>query len=94
MVRTSVVLQTVTRTTLVVRNGQLLLETESGNVISTLDYVVADNDTLFRNSKTGVTEVRGVKTINETPLHLFVGTREEYQALPEEQKRNLFRNNH
>lgn len=75
---------------LVVRNGQLQLETESGNVISTLDYVVADNDTLFRNSKTGVTEVRGVKTINETPLHMFVGTREEYQALPEEQKRNLF----
>lgn len=75
---------------LVVKNGKLQLVTESGAVISNIDYLKTDEDTLCRNSSTGVASVRGVKTINGTSLRLFVGTKAEYDALTDAQKKNLF----
>lgn len=75
--------------TLVVKDGKLQLVTESGNVISKVDYLTADNDTLHRDSN-GVAKVYGVRTINDTPLHLFVGTKAEYDTLTDVQKNNLF----
>ena len=76
--------------TLVIRDGKLQLVTESGNILSSLDYIISDEDTITRNTKTGVASVRGVKTINDTSLRLFVGTTDEYNALTDEQKQNLF----
>ena len=74
---------------LVVANGKLQLVTESGAVLSSVDYVVSDESTLYRNSATGATQVRGVNTINtNSPLRFFVGTRAEYDALPN--KDNVF----
>lgn len=75
---------------LTIVDGELRLVTESGNVISKLDYLLPDNDTITRNTSNGVTSVRGIKTINEESLRLFVGTREEYDALTDVQKNNLF----
>lgn len=74
-----------------VRNGKLELVTENGNIVSKVNYIEADGDTITCDSSTGVASVRGVKTIGDTSLHLFVGTTEEYNALTEEQKTdNLF----
>lgn len=75
---------------LAVNDGKLQLVTESGRVISTLDYLSVDNDTLYRNPSTGATSVLGVKTIGGDSLRLFVGTKAEYDALTDEQKANLF----
>lgn len=74
---------------LVVDNGKLQLVTESGAVISSIDHLVADNDTLTSDSK-GRASVRGIKTITDTTLRLFVGTKAEYEALTDAQKSNLF----
>lgn len=75
---------------LVVSNGKLQLMTESGNVISNVDYLSADGDTIYRNPSNGKASVLGMKTINDKHLRLFVGTKGEYNALTESQKRNLF----
>lgn len=75
---------------LVVKNGKLQLVTESGNVISNIEYSKVDNNTLYRNSNTGEMTVKGIRTIDGSSLRIFVGTEEEYQTLTEEQKRNLF----
>ena len=73
-----------------VKDGKLQLVTESGNVISNIDYLLPDEKTITRNSSTGVASVRGINTINDSLLRLFVGTTEEYNALTEEQKLDLF----
>ena len=75
---------------LVVKNGKLQLVTESGNVISNIDYTTVDNNTLYRSSSTGEMTVKGIRTINGSSLRIFVGTEAEYQNLTEEQRRNLF----
>ena len=74
---------------LVVDNGKLQLVTESGAVISSIDHLVADNDTLTSDAK-GRTSVRGIKTVTDTTLRLFVGTKVEYESLTDTQKSNLF----
>ena len=74
---------------LVVSNGKLQLVTESGNVISNVDHLSTDEDTIYRSSE-GVASVRGIKTINDTSLRLFVGTKAEYDALTDTQRQNLF----
>lgn len=74
---------------LAVKDGKLQLVTESGRVINKVDYLTEDNDTITRNSK-GVASVRGLKTINDTSLRMFVGTRAEYNALTEAQKQGVF----
>ena len=66
---------------LVVTDGKLQLVTESGAVLSSVDYTISDELTLYRNSSTGVIQVRGVNTVNEIPLRFFVGTKAEYDAL-------------
>ncbi len=75
---------------LVAKNGKLQLVTESGSVISNVDYLNEDGDTLTRDSSTGMASVRGIKTINDESLRLFVGTKAEYEALTDVQKQNLF----
>ena len=75
---------------LAVKDGKLQLVTESGNVVSNVDYTSADGDTIYRNESTGALSVKGIKTIDGTSLKLFVGTYEEYINLTEVQKRNLF----
>ena len=74
---------------LVVKDGKLQLVTEQGNVLSSIDYLIPDGKTIARNAS-GVASARGVMTINDTPLRLFVGTKAEYDALTEEQKSFLF----
>lgn len=75
---------------LVVKDGKLRLVTESGTVISNIDYLKADEDTLTRDASTGVASVRGIKTINDESLRLFIGTSDEYKALTDAQRENLF----
>ena len=75
---------------LVVKDGKLQMVTESGAVISNLDYISSDEDTLHRDTATGKTSVRGVKTITDESLRMFVGTKAEYDALADEQKKSLF----
>lgn len=76
--------------TLSLRDGKLRLVTESGNVVSKVDQVMVDGNTLCRDESDGTTVVRAVKTINDTSLRIFVGEREEYESLSEEQKNSLF----
>ena len=71
-------------------NGRLELVTESGNVVSSLEYLLPDYDTVYRDSATGKIIMTGIKTINDTVLRFFVGTKDEYNSLSEEQKINLF----
>ena len=75
---------------LTVGGGKLKLVTESGAVVSEIDTVVADNETLYRDIGTKKTYVMGVRTVNDQVLRFFVGTKEEYEALTEVQKKGLF----
>ena len=74
---------------LVIKDGKLQLVTESGNVLSEVDTVIPDGDTLHRDASTGETHVRGVKTINDHSVNLFYGTYAEYNGLSTAQKSNL-----
>ena len=74
---------------LVVNKGKLQLVTESGSVISNVDHLTTDEDTIYRSSE-GVASVRGIKTITDTSLRMFVGTKAEYDALADGLKQNLF----
>lgn len=76
--------------TLEIKNGRLCLVTESGKVLSAVNYITSDNVTLYQNPSTGVASVLGVKTISGSVLHFFVGTRAEYEALTDTQKNDLF----
>ena len=75
---------------LTVTDGKLQMVTESGAIISNIDYPVPDGDTICRDSSTGEISAYGVKTITDTPLRVFVGEQAEYENLTEEQKQNLF----
>lgn len=75
---------------LVVNEGKLQLVTENGAVWSSVDFLLSDGNTIYRDPYTGNGIVIGVKTINDTILKFFVGTQEEYDALTTDQKENLF----
>lgn len=76
--------------TIVVKDGKLQLVTESGSVLSEVEFLTSDEETIYRNPSDGVAQVRAIKTVNDTLLHLFVGTQAEYDNLPEYNKQNLF----
>jgi hypothetical protein len=68
-------------------DGKLQLVTESGALISTIDYSTHDDVTIVKGND-GKTRVIGVYTIGGTLLRFFVGTQAEYDAL--ENKDDLF----
>lgn len=74
----------------VTNDGKLQLVTESGAVWSSVDTLLADEDTIYRDGSTGKGVVTGVKTVNDTTLRFFVGTQSEYEVLTDTQKQNLF----
>lgn len=73
-----------------VKDGVLQLVTENGNVINNIDYLLADGKTIYRDPNTGKASVLGIRTITNELLYFFVGTQDEYDALTEAQKQNLF----
>ena len=73
-----------------VSGGKLRLVTENGNVLSEVDFLTSDEATLHRDPSTGKACVAAIKTVNDTLLHIFVGTQAEYNALTEDQRQNLF----
>ena len=75
---------------LVVNNGKLQLVTENGAVWSSVDFLISDGNTIYRDPSTGNGVVIGVRTINDTILRFFVGTQADYDALTDLQKENLF----
>ena len=75
---------------LIVKDGQIQLVTESGNVLSSIDNLSPDELTIHRDNSTGKASVMGVRTVNGTLLRFFVGTKEVYDTLTEAQKQNLF----
>ena len=76
--------------TLVVNGGKLQLVTESGKVLGEVDFLASDDETIHRDPSNGRACVMGVRTVNDTILHLFVGSQAEYDALPEQDKEDLF----
>lgn len=76
--------------TIVVKDGKLQLVTESGSVLSEVEFLTSDEETIYRNPNDGVAQVRAIKTVNDTLLHLFMGTQAEYDNLPDYNKENLF----
>lgn len=76
--------------TINISNGKLRLVTESGAVVGETEAIVADGETIYRDGTNGVARVLGIKTINGGILHIFVGTKAEYDTLTEIQKQNLF----
>lgn len=75
---------------LAVKNGKLQLVTDSGNVLSAVDYGIPDGTTICRNSGTGALFAMGVRTVNDSVLRFFVGSQEDYNNLTDEQKKDLF----
>ena len=75
---------------LTVENGKLKLVTESGNVLSELDYLLEDNETIYRDPNSGRITAIGIKTVNGQPLRFFVGESSEFEKLTPEQKVNLY----
>jgi len=76
--------------TITVTDGKLQLVTESGAVLSEVDYSSADGKTIYRDSTTGEITAIGVKSIDGTNLTFFVGTQKLYNSLTDKQKENLF----
>lgn len=75
---------------LVIKEGQLQLVSEYGNVLSKVDYLPIDSSTLYRDATTGTISVVGVRTIDNSLLKFFVNTQAAYDALSPEEKKNLF----
>ena len=71
-------------------DGRLRLVTESGAVVSEVDYPHPDDETIRRDIYTGKTSTVGVKTVNDGLLRFFVGTQADYDALTDAQKQDLF----
>ena len=67
--------------TLGIEDGKLQLLTLNGDVVSEIDLMLPDNDTITRNESTGEVSVRGVRTINDSTLRFFMGTKDEFDAL-------------
>ncbi len=76
--------------TITISNGKLQLVTESGAVVGETDALVADDETIYRDETNGKARVIGIKTVNGGVLHIFVGTKADYDALTEDQKQDLF----
>ena len=76
--------------TLRVKDGKLQLVTESGNVVSSLDFFTSDEETIYRNPESGEGRVIAVRTINNSVLKFFLGTEAQYNELTDAQKNNLF----
>lgn len=74
---------------LILDGGQLKLVTESGAVLSSVDYLLPDESTLRRDANTGKARVMGVITINGALLKFYYGNINQYNALSDAQKRNL-----
>ena len=74
----------------VTEDGKLQLVTENGAIWSSVDYLLSDGNTIYRDPSNGNAMVIGVKTVNDTLLKFFVGTQSEYDVLTDEQKQNLF----
>lgn len=73
-----------------VRNGKIEQVTENGTVLSSVDHLTVDDNTLYRVSSTGEARVMGIETIDGHILHIFVGTQAVYDSLTPEQRENLF----
>ena len=71
---------------LVVVDGKLQLVTESGNIISSIDYLVPDDASTIKDSE-GKIRAIGVYTIGDSRIQFFVGTQAEYNSLND--KRNV-----
>lgn len=76
------------RRLVVTENGKLQLVTESGAVLSEVDYMSADGTMVYRDASTGAISIIAVKTINDKVARFFFGTKAEYDALSSEQKKN------
>ena len=74
---------------LVVKNGKLQLVTDSGNTLSEVDVMLPDDNTIYRDPSDGKAFVMGIKTVNDSTLRIFVGTRAEYEKLGDAQRENL-----
>ena len=72
-----------------VRNGKLEQVTENGTVLSSVDYLSVDKNTLYRMSGTGEARVNGIETIDGRTMRMFFGSRSEYNQLTDAQKENL-----
>lgn len=75
---------------LIVEDGKLKLVTESGAVLSSIDYALPDDTTIARNDETGKISALGVNTIEGGVLRFFVGDQDTYLALTPEQRNDLF----
>ena len=75
---------------LTVTDGKLQMVTESGAIVSNVDYPIPDDITIHRDSSTGIISVLGIKTINDVLLRFFVGTQALYDTLTEEQQKDVF----
>ena len=73
-----------------IKDGKLRLETESGAVLSEMDYLIADEKTIHRNELSGQISVIGITTTNGIPIRFFLGTQSEFDQLKDEQKRNVY----
>jgi hypothetical protein len=72
------------------RNGKIEQVTENGTVLSSVDHLSVDDNTLYRVSSTGEARVIGIETIDGYTMRVFIGSTEEYDRLTEAQKENLF----
>lgn len=75
---------------LTVTKGKLQLVTENGNVVSETNYLLSDEDTIYRDPTTGEICAIGIKTVNGTVLRFFVGEQSVYDTLTNAQKQGLF----
>ena len=71
---------------LVVQNGKLQLVTDSGNVVSEVDFMLPDENTIYRDPSDGKAFVMAMKTVNDGVIRIFVGTQAAYDALSDEKK--------
>ena len=75
---------------IVVNNGKLQLVTDSGNLLSEVDYMLADDETIYRDEATGKICVIGIRTVTGALFKLFIGDTPLYNTLTPAQKENLF----
>ena len=72
-----------------VDGGKLRLVTPSGAVLSEVDTLIPDEETIHRDSETGEGKIIGIKTIDGTLLRFFIGTKAIYDTLTSEQKKTV-----
>lgn len=74
-----------------IKDGKLQLLTASGNLLSEVDNLLADEETIERDTSNGKGSVIAIKTVNDIVLKIFVGTQTEYNALTDNQKQGLLK---